>query len=42
MIRIMCSDAPPHSLKNSNASLKVETTEEKRVGVCSLIHNISK
>jgi hypothetical protein len=35
-------DAPPNSLKNSNASLKVKTMEEKGVGVCSLIHSTSK
>jgi hypothetical protein len=29
-------DAPPHSLKDSNASSKVETVEEKGVGVRSL------
>ncbi len=32
-------DAPPHSLKDSNANPKVETTKEKKVGVCSLAHN---
>jgi len=34
-------DAPPNSLKDSNANLilKVETTI-KKVGACSLIHNI--
>jgi hypothetical protein len=32
-------DAPPNSLKYSNVSLKVNTTEEG-VGVCSLIHSI--
>ncbi len=38
MIRVMCNDAPPHSLKDSNANSKMETTKE-RAGVCSLIHN---
>jgi hypothetical protein len=35
-------DAPPHSSKDSNASPKVKTREEKRVGICSLVHNILK
>jgi hypothetical protein len=35
-------DAPPHSLKDSNANPKVETTKEKRVRVCSLARNISR
>jgi hypothetical protein len=30
-------DTPAHSLKDSNASLKMKTTEKERVGVCSLI-----
>ncbi len=30
----------PHSLKNSNASLKVKTTE-KGIGVCSIVCNTS-
>jgi len=29
--------APPHSLKNSNVSLKVKTSKEK-IEVCSLAH----
>jgi hypothetical protein len=29
-------DAPPNSLKNSNANPKVKITKEKRVGACSL------
>jgi hypothetical protein len=33
------SDAPPHSLKDSNANQKVETTEKKGVGVRSLTCN---
>jgi len=32
-------DAPPNSLKDSNANLKVKTM--KGVGVCSLVHNTS-
>jgi hypothetical protein len=34
-------DAPPHSLKDSNVSLKVKITEKKGVGVCSLTHSTS-
>jgi hypothetical protein len=35
----MCpNDAPPHFLKDSNASLKVKTTE-KGVTICSLVCN---
>jgi hypothetical protein len=34
-------DAPPNSLKDSNASPKMKTTK-KRVGARSLIHSISK
>jgi len=30
-------DAPPNSLKNSNARLKVKTLKEKGVGVCFLV-----
>ncbi len=33
-------DAPPHSLKYSNANPKVETFEKGEVGVRSLICNI--
>jgi hypothetical protein len=33
-------DAPPHSLKDSNANPKVETTKEEKVRVCSLARNI--
>jgi hypothetical protein len=33
-------DAPPHSLKDSNASLKMKTMEEG-IGVHSLTHNTS-
>jgi len=36
------NDAPPHSLKDSNVSLKVKTTEEERIGVRSLTHNTSR
>jgi hypothetical protein len=32
-------DASPHSLKDSNANLKVKTMKEG-VGVCSLAHSI--
>jgi hypothetical protein len=35
----MAIDAPPHSLKNSNVSQKVETMEEEGVRVCSLTRN---
>jgi hypothetical protein len=35
MSYIITNDAPPHSLKDSNVSLKLKTMEE-RVGVCSL------
>jgi len=35
-------DAPPNSLKDSNACLKVKTMEEEGVGVCSLTCNISR
>jgi len=33
-------DAPPHSLKDSNANLKMKVTEEEGIGVRSLIHSI--
>ncbi len=32
-------DAPPHSLKDSNASPKVKTMEEKGARLHSLVHN---
>jgi hypothetical protein len=32
------NDAPPNSLKDSNANLKVKTTKEG-IGVCSLAYN---
>jgi len=35
-------DAPPNSLKDSNANPKVKIMEEKRVRVRSLIRNTSK
>jgi hypothetical protein len=35
-------DTPPHSLKDSNASLKMKTTEKERVKVHSLVRNTSK
>ncbi len=35
-------DAPPHSWKESNVSLKMKTTEDEGVGVHSLIRNTSK
>jgi hypothetical protein len=35
-------DAPPHSLKYSNANPKVETIEEEKVEVCFLVHNTSR
>jgi hypothetical protein len=37
---LVSNDAPPHSLKDSNASSKVKTMEEERVGVCFLTCNI--
>jgi hypothetical protein len=37
----MVHDAPPHSLKDLNASPKVKTTKEERVGVHSLACNTS-
>jgi hypothetical protein len=36
------NDAPPHSLKDSNASLKMKIMEEEGVGLCSLVCNISR
>jgi len=36
------SDTPPHSLKDSNVNPKVETMEEKGVGVHSLVCSISE
>jgi hypothetical protein len=35
-------DAPPNSLKDSNANLKVKKIEKKGVGVHSLIHSTLK
>jgi hypothetical protein len=37
---IILIGTPPHSLKNSNANLKVKTMEEERIGVRSLARNI--
>jgi hypothetical protein len=34
-------NAPPNSLKDSNASLKVKKMKEKKISVHSLIHNTS-
>jgi hypothetical protein len=34
-------DASPNSLKDSNVNLKVKTMKE-RIGVCSLVCNVSK
>ncbi len=34
-------DAPLHSLKDSNVSLKVKTMKDEGVGVCFLVRNIS-
>jgi hypothetical protein len=36
------SDAPPNSLINSTMSLKVKTTNGKRVGVHSLVRSTSR
>jgi len=36
------NDAPLNSLKDSNVSLKVKTSEEEGVGVCSIIHSTSR
>jgi hypothetical protein len=33
---------PPNFLKDSNASLKVQTMKEKGIGVCSFVHNTLK
>ncbi len=38
---VVVIDAPPHSLKDSNASPQVETTEKEIVRVCTLTYNIS-
>jgi hypothetical protein len=35
-------DAPPHSLKDSNANLKVKKEKEKGIRVRFLIRNISR
>ncbi len=35
-------DTPPCSLNDSNANLKMKTMEQKRIGVCSLVRNISR
>jgi hypothetical protein len=35
----MPNDAPPNSLKDSNASPKVKTTKEERARIHSLIYN---
>jgi hypothetical protein len=32
-------EAPPNSLKDSNASPKVKTTQKEGVGLCSIVHN---
>jgi hypothetical protein len=32
-------DTPPNSLKDSKVNLKVKTTKEEVVGVCSLVCN---
>jgi hypothetical protein len=37
-----CDDAPPNSLIDSTTSPKVKTMEGKGIGVCSLVHSISK
>jgi hypothetical protein len=34
------NDTPPNSLKDSNVSSKMKTTEEERIRVCFLVHNI--
>jgi hypothetical protein len=38
MKKIKMSDTPPHFLKDSNANLKMKTTE-KGIGVHSLVYN---
>ncbi len=38
--QVIC-DTPPNSLKDSNANLKVKTTDKKEVVIHSLIHNTS-
>ncbi len=42
LLLLICAndDAPPHSLKDSNASLKVKAEEEEGIGVHSLTRNI--
>jgi hypothetical protein len=40
-VEIWFSDAPPNSLKDSNANSKMKIMKEKGVGVCFLIHNTS-
>jgi hypothetical protein len=39
LITIRVCDAPPHSLKDSNASSKAKITKEERIEVHSLIGN---
>ncbi len=39
LITISVCDAPPHSLKDSNANLKVKTIEKERIKVRSLTHS---
>jgi hypothetical protein len=41
-ITIKVYDAPPHSLKDSNASSKMKTTEKEKIEICSLICNASR
>ncbi len=41
-ITIKVYDALPHSLKDSNVSLKVKRTEKERIEICSLIRNTSR
>jgi hypothetical protein len=38
---MMAFDAPSHSLKDSNVSPKMKTTEEERIRVRFLAHNTS-
>jgi hypothetical protein len=38
----MLVDAPSNFLKDSNASLKVKTIEEEKIGVHFLVHNTSE
>jgi hypothetical protein len=42
LMNVCFFDAPPHSLKDLNANLKMKITKEEGVGVHSLACNISR